>query len=168
MGNATIREQADALRKEANVADIFPVPITKIAEYLGYRTKGFSPSSENKDFKKISGVVLRDKKEIWLNNTESKRRQRFTAAHEIGHIKLHSEESEDFIDFRKPYEDGMSAEECKRERDANFFAAELLMPAKEFEEIWHKHDLHYVTEFFAVSPLAASIRADALGLEEIE
>jgi hypothetical protein len=53
-------------------------------------------------------------------------RRRFTAAHELGHAVLHRETMGDFIADAEISESDEA--ESQREREANAFAAELLMP----------------------------------------
>src|SRR5690606_41586935 len=65
----------------------------------------------------IAGAVDHDSKSVWVNVEDAPVRQRFTIAHEIGHIKLHAGDS--VIDYRgnlTGFVDGKEAE-------ANRFAA---------------------------------------------
>ncbi|WP_460881211.1 ImmA/IrrE family metallo-endopeptidase [Pontibacter rugosus] len=64
------------------------------------------------------------------NPVESVVRQRFTIAHELGHFVLHQKYSELFIDKEKPLfrNQESSTGEHKREKEANAFAAAILMP----------------------------------------
>jgi Zn-dependent peptidase ImmA (M78 family) len=67
---------------------------------------------------------------IGVNSEHPKTRQRFTIAHEIGHLLLHGEE-EFHIDEKAPLalRDEVSSQAIDpREIEANQFAAELLMP----------------------------------------
>lgn len=68
---------------------------------------------------------------IGVNSEHSKTRQRFTIAHELGHLLLHADE-EFHIDEKRPLarRDAVSSQATDpREIEANQFAAELLMPA---------------------------------------
>jgi Zn-dependent peptidase ImmA (M78 family) len=82
----------------------------------------------------VSGVLYIDKGKgtIGYNKSESKQRRRFTIAHEIGHFLLHRLANEIFIDkkeFKPMYRDEKSSTgEIQQEREANAFAAALLMP----------------------------------------
>jgi Zn-dependent peptidase ImmA (M78 family) len=79
-----------------------------------------------------SGFILRDGKltVIGVNTLTSRRRQRFTIAHELGHLLLH--EGEPLIvdhSVRINFRDDVSgAATDDREIEANAFAAMLLMP----------------------------------------
>lgn len=82
----------------------------------------------------VSGVLYIEKGKgvIGYNNSESEVRKRFTIAHEIGHFILHRLDNEIFVDkkeFKVLYRDKNSGTgEIKQEREANAFAAALLMP----------------------------------------
>ncbi len=74
----------------------------------------------------IDGIYVRDERAgtgfIYLNRAKPLGRQRFTAAHEFGHHVLgHVEE----LDV-----DVMAEQQSQEERDANRFAAELLVPRR--------------------------------------
>lgn len=80
----------------------------------------------------ISGVLYRkDGMElIVVNSLHHPHRQRFTIAHELGHADLHEEKT--YLDGNASlrFRDGLSATGTDREeREANGFAAALLMPA---------------------------------------
>lgn len=85
----------------------------------------------------VSGVlVVHDGRGvIGVNASDAPVRQRFTIAHECGHYELHRERMPVFIDkqYLGPlfavFRDGKSVTgEDRREREANAFAAALLMP----------------------------------------
>jgi Zn-dependent peptidase ImmA (M78 family) len=80
-----------------------------------------------------SGFILRDGKRIIIgvNTRTSLRRQRFTIAHEIGHLLLHDGKPIIIdhavrVDWR---DDRSSLATDDQEIEANAFAAELLMPS---------------------------------------
>lgn len=78
---------------------------------------------------KFSGVLLRKEdgtSYIAVNDKESSVRQRFTIAHELGHYFLHTTK-QTFVDFRHNDENVIRN---PKERQANQFAAALLMPKK--------------------------------------
>lgn len=114
---------------------------------------------------KVSGVLLRDPSYgsesgfvIFVDRDEPAVRQRFTAAHELGHFALHKDSvgdrNEDNYLLRS---EGMSN---RQEVEANRFAADLLMPM----DLIHKKMKEGVTSVkdlaraFNVSPTAMSIR----------
>lgn len=104
------------------------------------------------------------------------RRNRFTIAHELGHLFLHmgylvDEDKWDKTPYYKDsayYRSGHSAEEY----EANEFAGALLMPRKEFIRIAKENleDDYYnvskIADYFDVSVKAAKVRGRFLGLFE--
>jgi Zn-dependent peptidase ImmA (M78 family) len=110
-----------------------PVPVEKIALQLGLLVKRAAFGDD------VSGllVVQDGRGVIGINAAHSSTRQRFTIAHELGHFVLHPSAMPVFIDksFLKPYftafRNSTSATgEDRIEREANSFAAALLMPAE--------------------------------------
>lgn len=122
----------------------------------------------------ISGLFVADNNEYFIiyNDNESNVRQRFTIAHELGHYLLHKD-SKLFVDRKQRalYRNAVSATgEVLREREANSFAAALLMPEKLIEEeVWNlteEDDIVYtLADKFGVSKLAMSFRLSNLGYE---
>ena len=74
----------------------------------------------------LSGVLLPATWEIWVRRDESETRRRFTIAHEVGHHFLHSDGVK--VLCRPADVDQADDAERAKERQANRFAAELLMP----------------------------------------
>ncbi|MCG7284798.1 ImmA/IrrE family metallo-endopeptidase [Cellulomonas sp. ACRRI] len=98
---------------------------------------------------------------VRLPHFTSNARDRFTIAHELGHYFLH---------YRLPKVEGPRrygrGQRNRAETEANVFASTLLMPAKEFKKVWSRSDGDEwkVARHFEVSPLAATVRAEVLGL----
>ena len=110
---------------------------------------------------------------IGINRDQAAVRQRFTVAHELGHLLLH-EHSRVYVDrgFRVRLRSGLSSDETDRdEMEANRFAAELLMPIEflqaDLEE--QEFDLAADDQFralakrYGVSTQALAIRLNGLG-----
>jgi Zn-dependent peptidase ImmA (M78 family) len=118
------REVVDVLTR-AGVTEP-PVPVEKIANMLGARVVTDDFNNE------ISGILFRSDAEtvIGVAKEQSKTRQRFTIAHEIGHLLLHdAEEVHVDREFRvKLRSQASSAAVDVDEIEANAFAAGLLMP----------------------------------------
>lgn len=102
-----------------------PVDVDKLAMLLGasvVRTRAEGTES---------GFVMRDgsRAVIGVNSRTSRRRQRFTVAHEIGHLLMH--EGNLIVDssIRANYRNDVSSMATDdQEMEANKFAASLLMP----------------------------------------
>jgi Zn-dependent peptidase ImmA (M78 family) len=115
--------QARAVLAETH-SDTLPIPVHAIAEKLGAKIQ-FEPMPDE-----ISGLLYRDEDEtpiVGVNSSHSNTRQRFTIAHEIGHLRLHA--SETFIDGIIKRDQRSERAVDPKEIQANGFAAELLMPA---------------------------------------
>lgn len=104
-----------------------PIPVEKIAESLGARL-AYEPSREGEE--EVYGMLYRDEGQpvIGVNSTNHIYRQRFTIAHEIGHLLFH--ERKMYVDSPtvryRDFKSGLAID--KEEIEANGFAAELLMP----------------------------------------
>jgi Zn-dependent peptidase ImmA (M78 family) len=105
-----------------------PVPVEDLAKTLGAEITYESFDGE------VSGMLYRDddRSVIGVNSTHAPTRQRFTVAHEVGHLVMHKGKAV-FIDrfVRVNWRDGTSDRE---EVAANAFAAELLMPRRFMHE----------------------------------
>ena len=109
--------------------------------------------------------------EIFVNRKKPQNRQNFTLAHELGHYFLHQEiirSEETLIDgedtdinlFR--VDEGSSTQ---IEREANEFAADILMPAEFVNRAWEAiGNVEECAALFHVSIAAMSIRLERLGL----
>lgn len=95
--------------------------------------------------------------DITLPHYTSPLRDRFTIAHELGHYFLHSNQGEiPIIAYRK----GTG----RLEWEANWFAASLLMPRRDFEMALRGDSLAAVASQFGVSIDAARVRKESLGV----
>ncbi|MDX1752011.1 MAG: ImmA/IrrE family metallo-endopeptidase [Salinimicrobium sediminis] len=108
-----------------------PINVEKIARMMGLEV------IEDDLGENVSGVLfIRDGKGIIGYNPEENinaTRKRFTIAHELGHYVMHRLENDVFVDnkqFRVEFnrDKRSSTGEVKHEREANAFAAALLMP----------------------------------------
>jgi hypothetical protein len=128
-------ERADALRARYHAAfgDVeLPVPVGAIAEdLLGLKV------DESEDLA-VSGMLLPLERQIWLNAGEVAPRRRFTLAHELGHwVCQHLEGKTAPVYCRAAdVRPEPSAADRALEREANVFAAELLMPQSRLRSEW--------------------------------
>jgi Zn-dependent peptidase ImmA (M78 family) len=149
-----------------------PIPVNAIATSLGLDIEREGLGEE------ISGllVVGNGGGVIGVNREHPLVRQRFSIAHEIGHFVLHREQVQLFIDktYKAFFRDGKSARGTnKMEREANAFAAALLMPSGlirraaksyEFELGDEGGPVDDLAELFQVSTQAMTYRLMNLGL----
>jgi Zn-dependent peptidase ImmA (M78 family) len=104
-----------------------PIPVERIARRLGVQVR-YAPFDGD-----ISGMasIQAGVKIIAVNSLHHPNRQRFTLGHELCHILRHEEVLLDKVHLDKGslYRNSLSAEGTDaREREANAFASELLMP----------------------------------------
>ena len=163
-----ITSAVSSLKKQFNAFEL-PLDLDNLVEKAGIQIKYVdNPDTSGFAYQK-SGV-----KYIGVNSTESYVRQRFTIAHELGHIYLHRQDplrydpSVEFVYYR----DGKSAAGTdQKEIEANAFAAELLMPEeavkKEIKSM-NGIDLHdsdaveRLANKFGVSQAAITVRLGKL------
>ncbi|HEY5960907.1 MAG TPA: ImmA/IrrE family metallo-endopeptidase, partial [Polyangiaceae bacterium] len=97
--------------------------------------------------------------EIFLSAYTGIERDRFTIAHELGHYVLHS-------DFGRIQIRAARLGSTRIEWEANWFAAAFLMPREDFTEAFRKYagQVRALASRYVVSPKAAQVRAQSLGL----
>jgi Zn-dependent peptidase ImmA (M78 family) len=123
---STAEEEAAALLKR-HAFDSIPIPVFDLVRAVDAQVVYERMGPE------VSGMTYREgsRAVIGLNSAHHPRRQRFTAAHEIGHIVLHpgrplTIDSSIRVNFR----DSVSSLATDTEEiEANAFAAALVMPA---------------------------------------
>ncbi|HKS06042.1 MAG TPA: ImmA/IrrE family metallo-endopeptidase [Gemmatimonadaceae bacterium] len=113
-----IETRAEAVLQAAGVRTI-PVPV----EDLAAKNQLLISRAPHTEF---SGLLIRKDGHalIGINSREPLVRQRFTIAHELGHFFLHPQK-DTFVDYRDNKKEVMRT---PREKQANMFAAALLMP----------------------------------------
>ncbi|SEH10356.1 ImmA/IrrE family metallo-endopeptidase [Thermoleophilum album] len=122
----------------------------------------------------LSGLLLPELGEIWVNAAEAREwpaRKRFTIGHELGHWQLHRETFAPIFCRTETVDASIEAASAQREREANAFAAALVMPA---ELVIHHYERLRTAEpedrfaelckLFEVSAKALERRLTVLGL----
>lgn len=167
---------------EENGVDAIPTDLDKI--FADYEI-GFYENDKMKD-DEAGYILVSDepldkfdghKRVIVVNANHPSSRQRFTAAHELGHFVLHAKLGEIPI-FAHRDKVSYTSSDKQDEWDANVFAANLLMPKKfiertvedflkkcqEQEVVAYSYNLlPLIASTYAVSEQAAKIRLKALG-----
>lgn len=140
-----------------------PVNVTAIAKTAGVALF-YSPFPDA-----LSAFLLRadDKAVIGVNSNQAQVRQRFSAAHELGHFILRHADGAVFdYAFPTTAEGEPPGYHPQNERDANTFAAELLMPEEELIEDAPNLSLARLSRRYEVSEEAMSFRLLNLGLRD--
>ena len=120
-----------------------PVRVEAIAEHYGIELKLERVDDD------LSGFLYRDASGpaiIGVNRNHHENRRRFTIAHELGHFLLHEAERVHLDSRADGYALQLRSPESAtgeniNEREANLFAAEILMPAKSLEKDLRAHNL---------------------------
>ena len=154
------------------------VPVYQVAEAIGLSVIPYNFSNE------ISGVLVSqgDVHTIGVNMNNVDTRKRFTVAHEIGHYILGHQREGIFVDSADKYftifnfrNANSSTGEFVQEREANAFAASLLMPTDLFYQVLKELSLKFdmingtddvvvaMAERFEVSIQAMGFRMANLG-----
>jgi Zn-dependent peptidase ImmA (M78 family) len=168
------RQTALALLERHNISSA-PVPVERIAKALGVRVE-YAPLDGD-----LSGLAhIKDGLPIvGVNALHSATRQRFTLAHELGHVQLHQPELEAavHVDRGSLRRDALAAAGVDpSEIEANAFAAELLMPKHLLEaalagrtvDLEDDKAVEALAKRFRVSEAAMRFRLEAAYLERLE
>jgi Zn-dependent peptidase ImmA (M78 family) len=131
MNRRKIRTLVDLIIHQNNLT--VPIDVEKIASAIGAEIK-------KDDFdESLSGFAFQKhgSKFIGVNSSEGIQRQRFTIAHELGHLFLHKQSSVSYDKGMMLMRNTHSSDGTDiKEIEANRFAAELLMPEDSL-----RHDL---------------------------
>jgi len=126
-----------------------PVNIYEVASNYGVSVLHKPFPDEIRD---ISGFIVFDTREIYVNLTDILHRRRFTVAHELGHWLLHEtylrENPELGIFVRSPLG---RKDDNPLEQEANCFAANVLAP-KRILARYKNENYNLVAEIFGVTP----------------
>jgi len=122
-----IEETAEKLLADLGISEI-PVPVEAVATSQGMTVTRLRSEGSESGFAMSRGSV----QVIGVNKSHSFKRQRFTIAHEIGHLLMHHQAGDSLIvdnTVRVNFRDDLSSLATnEQEIEANAFAAALLMP----------------------------------------
>jgi len=164
--------------KEYQLNRIGPTNLDRVIKYIEGQKNvdikvNFFDFSKYK-FNKAGSLITSFKEEaneprkilIGVNDNIDKKKQRFSLAHELGHLLLGHLKLDDpeafnislHIDYNLTKLDDTTSEE----NQANAFAQELLMPEDLFVELDKKYFPEELAEYFKVSEAAIAARRDNL------
>ncbi len=177
-----IERRASDVLKQASAFEA-PVDLSKVARSLDVIVH-FDTLED-----KVSGVLVvkGGERNALINASHHSNRQRFSLAHELGHLVLHDSEGDRlFIDTNMrvyqrigtptdaAYGQPDSTTSAQEEREANQFASALLMPVDLVQEqarsldLSEESDVAYLARTFGVSDQAMSIRLQQLRLVQVD
>ena len=176
MDKGVVIQKAREFLSIYNPNRLVPFPFEETVKKIGsIEIKSYPTDNE------VNGAIyLSDRVySIIINSDKPAKRQYFTLAHEMGHYWLHREDLVDepgsgFVDlkdaesmsvFLRPDRTPGISKLARQEREANTFAAEILMPEEEVREFFKiSGDIEDTAAAFNVSTVAMAIRLEKLGL----
>jgi Zn-dependent peptidase ImmA (M78 family) len=171
---AAINSLAEQYALQYNPDNIVPFPYENILEDHPNLEIHFLDLEDNA----ISGATLY-KDEIFtilVNTTKPQTRQHFSLGHELGHYFLHKEllqqtkgilDDDTAMDGPNILYRADDAPSTQLEREANNFAASLIMPTHLVRDAWEAtHRIEECARIFKVSVVAMSVRLTRLGLTQ--
>jgi Zn-dependent peptidase ImmA (M78 family) len=136
----------------------------QICETLGIRF--FDADLDGLQREDVSGVISETEAGevyVFLNQKMTPSRKTFTLAHELGHYFLGHVDKNHKFRVDKYYYD--SSQEAHQESEANYFAASLLMPEREFKrmmDLFGEYNYEDLARYFGVSVSAVKNRVEWL------
>lgn len=164
--------------KSLEAHEFFPVSVDRlVADVLGWsleRVHGLGPASSIIDDSFARCDFTNKVMYLDVDTSRGPAQERFTIAHEIGHVVLHShfEKTPDRVRPRRPREGQGAERQPVPEREANTFAAELLMPPvsveAHFERVFGRPKLSVRDEFLvSLVPHVAGVRPEKMSLKKV-
>lgn len=159
------RQKAEEVLQKYCIRKPF-VDVFDIAQSEGIEIVYFQPQNAKEEG--ISGFIYEEtengNKKMYINKLDSAQRQVYTVAHELGHYFLAHKPSDYSVLLRQAI---YATQKDEVEKEADCFAAELLMPKKMIEEIKKDYKLTnndelIMSQLFGVSPRAMHNRLNNL------
>ena len=162
------KELYNAIKAAENIINNYditepPVLAKEIAEAYGLSIIYVDFVKINPQYNKISGFIDAETNKLYVNAAEHPKRQNFTIAHELGHFLLgHLNSNEYNVLYRNN-----EFSDSPLEREANCFAANLLVPEKLLKKAIK--DYPFITDYqlgnlFGVSEAVIKNRKKHLGV----
>ena len=154
---------------EYNISMTPPINISLLLDKIGISViaKDFSDIEEMAGSKpgSVLGAAFsnNDNLTIFYKKSDSLHRKKFTIAHELAHCCLDCSQNESsHIEFRLEPFINMSEEELKKERRANIFAGQLLIPKDLLLSYYDKMIIPSLTELAKIFEVSSSVMAARL------
>ena len=144
------RDMAWKILLQENVTEL-PVKISQLCRQMGIEVYQYEPTDGNDGYCTIIGGTPR----IFVSSRCSRQRQRFSCAHELGHILLGHVDEYELVN-REP-----SPNDNPVEQAANVFASRLLAPACVLWAV-HAQTPEEIAALCDISHQAASFRAERM------
>lgn len=160
MKTQDIKNTVTQLLDKYELTEEIPIPIVALCQQEGLRVLETDFTEPD-----IAGLILgrNNHYTIYINRLDPAPRKRFTIAHELGHYLLHLQGQiydKGFRDTRATLRTAFryARHTSPYEKEANRFAAEILMPEKPMVEYSQLTDSVTMAQIFSVSAQALHIR----------
>lgn len=152
-----------------------PIDISKLLEKIGISTiaKDFTEIEKINQVDKgsILGAAFSDGEDlaIFYKSSDSIHRKKFTIAHELAHCCYDCPTDESsHIEYRlDPFVNDLDDEEYRKERRANIFAGQLLIPKSSLMQAYNKMIIPSLVELSKVFDVSTSVMAARLDYLEL-
>lgn len=162
-------KNAAELLEKYNISLEPPINLSELLKKIGISTMGVDFSEIETKVNYESGRILGaaiskgDNLTIFYRKEDTENRQRFTIAHELAHCCLHSKNLEqNHVELRENEKN-----KNQREKDADIFAGELLIPIESLNNVYNKlliPSLSSLAQIFKVSSNVMAARLDYLSM----
>jgi Zn-dependent peptidase ImmA (M78 family) len=133
-----------------------PVDIDRVVKYCDLSVQRGHFAEPN-----IRGALVRKERRIMLSDDSPFQEKNYTAAHEIGHFKLHDMPYDIMISLDHLFDDS-----DPHEQEAHRFAAALTMPEQKVREWWRlTSETSLLAKVFGVPEIVDQYRIRQLGLK---
>ncbi len=157
------------LLNEYNISLIPPIDISKLLENIGISTIAKDFSEIERELSQKQGYILGaafsngNDLAIFYKKSDSLHRKKFTIAHELAHCCLDCPNDESsHIEFRlEPYIN-LSKDDIEKEKKANIFAGQLLIPKISLFNYYKKMIIPSLTELSKIFEVSTSVMAARL------
>lgn len=156
-----IEEKSIGLLKKFGYMDSDKIDVVVIARMLGFAVGAAEMEDQSDGFIIVKEddpdlLGLKAGKVIGVNSKKDIAWKRFIIAHELGHYILHYDKnrSKDGLYAHREHVKGKD----EGENEADFFAANLLMPRKQFTEEYCKLDVHGADADMVIALLAKNFK----------
>lgn len=159
----TAKQKAKELLEKYQVEEPV-INVFQIAKDEGLSLNSAKMTGQLKD---VAGFFDKETNSIFINSDDPPTRQMFTVAHELGHYKLNHQPDEYGVLYRFQKFDGAN----DAEKQANCFAANLLVPKKMLKKAMRKYRLDkdnagILADLFGVSKEMMSYRIKTLECDD--
>lgn len=163
------KESIEAIASKVATALKFKAgsPLEPVVQRLGGRIKYGWTDFDEMDGGSILAKSINDFT-IYISELTPHVRDRFTIAHELGHLFIHLKQVQKLhpgSGMRATrYVDPENETLQRAEWEANWFAAEFLMPREKFRELHESYGVDATATMLNVSRHAVQVRAKSMGL----